>query len=65
MASGPETVILDWTKRIGGFADDIKALGIHVGMKTGTEARCVTCGERWPCSHEKHPDGTGVARKKP
>lgn len=30
-----------------GFAADMKAQGIHVGM--GSPARCVNCGEPWPC----------------
>jgi hypothetical protein len=30
-----------------GFAADMKAAGIHVGM--GQPPRCVNCGESWPC----------------
>lgn len=33
---------------IRGFAADMRAQGIHVGM--GSTPRCVTCGEAWPCS---------------
>lgn len=31
-----------------GFADEMKAKGIHVGL--GADPRCVTCGEAWPCA---------------
>ena len=33
---------------VRGFAADMRAQGIHVGM--GSTPRCVTCGEKWPCS---------------
>lgn len=34
-----------------GFAADMKAQGIHVGM--GSPARCVNCGEPWPCAADR------------
>lgn len=34
-----------------GFAEEMRAKGIHVGM--GRDPRCVTCGEAWPCSTER------------
>lgn len=34
-----------------GFAADMKAQGIHVGM--GNPARCVNCGKLWPCPAEE------------
>jgi hypothetical protein len=37
----------------GGFAADMKAAGIHVGM--GRDPRCVNCGEAWPCAGSRNP----------
>ncbi len=39
----------------GGFAADMKAKGIHVGMPSGPNRTvvCVNCGERWPCQGSK------------
>lgn len=33
---------------VAGFAADMRAQGIHVGM--GRPGVCVCCGEAWPCS---------------
>lgn len=35
-------------EQVGNFADEMRAKGIHVGL--GANPRCVTCGERWPCT---------------
>lgn len=33
---------------VEGFAADMREQGIHVGL--GSNPRCVTCGEAWPCA---------------
>lgn len=33
---------------VRGFAAEMQEKGIHVGM--GSNPRCVTCGETWPCA---------------
>ena len=39
------------------FADEMRAKGIHVGMGAKPLARCVCCGEPWPCTASKRaPD---------
>lgn len=38
-------------RRVSGFAEEMQALGIHVGM--GKIPRCVNCGELWPCEGAK------------
>lgn len=38
---------------LSGFAAEMKAKNIHVGM--GTPPTCVNCGESWPCSTEVEP----------
>ena len=37
--------------RIAGFAADMKAQNLHVGM--GSPPRCVTCDNAWPCPGSK------------
>ena len=38
-------------RRVAGFAEEMRAQGIHVGM--GRVPRCVNCGELWPCEGSK------------
>lgn len=35
---------------IKSFADEMREKGIHVGMGAKGMARCVACGELWPCA---------------
>ena len=42
-----EMMQYDLPKRLAGFAADMKAEGIHVGL--GKEPVCCACGEPWPC----------------
>jgi hypothetical protein len=39
---------------LAGFAEDMRAKGIHVGI--GSDPYCVTCGQRWPCPASKSED---------
>ena len=41
------------TKGVQGFADEMKAKNIHIGM--GKDPYCVTCGEKWPCQSSMTP----------
>lgn len=37
--------------RLTNFTDDLRSQGIHVGIGSSLHrARCVTCGEEWPCA---------------
>lgn len=36
------------TDGVRGFAAEMQEKGIHVGL--GSNPRCVTCGEAWPCA---------------
>lgn len=50
----PMSDMRDVARRIGGFANDMKDKGIHVGMRVtfgglGGEVRCVCCDQPWPC----------------
>lgn len=44
-----EEAVADVAQRVGGFAQDMRDQGIHVGLGPKGVARCVTCGELWPC----------------
>lgn len=49
-----ERVVRDFQAGIAGFAEEMKAKDIHVGMHgrnvgLGPQPRCVVCGEVWPC----------------
>lgn len=57
MTKDPEDQVRRVVKGVKGFAAEMKAAGIHLGM--GNPGRCVTCGEMWPCKGSEKPKEIG------
>lgn len=49
MSPDPLDKVRELVASLESFADNMKAQDIHVGIGTGSDARCVTCGKVWPC----------------
>ena len=56
-------MVYDLPTRLAGFAADMRAAGIHVGVGVagGRGVRCVNCGEDWPCAVERAEEAHAVA----